>query len=260
MTETAPTVLVERPEDGVVLVRINRPDARNALNMATRKALAEAFVALHDDETARAVVLTGNDQAFAAGADLKEFIDADAVEIMRRRSERYFQAVARTPQPVIAAVSGYALGGGLELAMTCDVIVAGEGAQLGQPEVRVGIMPGAGGTQRLTRAVGKFQAMRLCLTGRPVGAAEALQIGLVSQVVPDGEVEASAVKMAKDIARLPPLAVMSIKEAVLASEDTGLDAGLMLERKAFQLLFASQDKREGMAAFFDKRKPDFKGE
>jgi enoyl-CoA hydratase len=260
MATVSEVVLVERPEDGVALVRINRPEARNALNMATRKALAAAFEAVHDDPGVRAVVLTGNEQAFAAGADLKEFIDASAVEIMRRRSERYFQAVARTPQPVIAAVNGFALGGGLELAMCCDVIVAGEGAQLGQPEVRVGIMPGAGGTQRLTRAVGKFQAMRLCLTGRPVGAEEAFRMGLVSQVVPDAEVEGEALRMARDIARLPPLAVMSIKEAVIASEDTGLDAGLMLERKAFQLLFASADRREGMQAFFDKRKPDFKGE
>ena len=260
MAEAAPTVLVERPDEGVALVRINRAEARNALNMATRKALAAAFEALHDDPGVRAVVLTGNRQAFAAGADLREFIDADAIEVMRRRSERYFQAVARTPQPVIAAVSGFALGGGLELAMACDVIVAGEGAQLGQPEVRVGIMPGAGGTQRLTRAVGKFQAMRLCLTGRAVGAVEAFAMGLVSQVVPDAEVEETALKMARDIARLPPLAVMSIKEAILASEDTGLEAGLMLERKAFQLLFASRDKREGMQAFFDKRPPDFKGE
>jgi len=179
---------------------------------------------------------------------------------MRRRSERYWQSVARTPQPVIAAINGYALGGGLELAMCCDILIAGEGAQLGQPEVRVGIMPGAGGTQRLTRAIGKFQAMRLCLTGRPVGAAEALAMGLVSQVVPDAEVLDVALKTARDLARLPPLALLQIKEAILAGEDASLETALTLERKAFQLLFASADKREGMQAFFDKRKPDFKGE
>jgi enoyl-CoA hydratase/carnithine racemase len=258
-TETE-VVLVERPDDGIALVRINRPAVRNALNLATRKALAAAFESLQDDPAIRAIVLTGDQRAFAAGADLGEFIDAGAVEIMRRRSERYWQTVARTPQPVIAAINGYALGGGLELAMCCDILIAGESAQLGQPEVRVGIMPGAGGTQRLTRAVGKFQAMRICLTGRPIAAGEALTIGLVSQVVPDAEVLDVALKTARDLARLPPLAVMSIKESVLAGEDTSLEAGLALERKAFQLLFASQDKREGMQAFFDKRKPDFKGE
>jgi len=257
-TETEP-VLIDRPDDGVVLVRINRPEARNALNMATREALAAGFEGLHDDPSARAIVLTGNEQAFAAGADLKEFIDAGAVEMLQRRAERYWNAVARTPQPVIAAINGYALGGGLELAMCCDVIIAGESAQLGQPEVRVGIMPGAGGTQRLTRAVGKFHAMRLCLTGRPISATEAHQIGLVSQVVPDTEVVAAALEMGRDLARLPPLALMQIKEAILAGQDASLQAGLMLERKAFQLLFASADKREGMQAFFEKRHPAFKG-
>jgi enoyl-CoA hydratase len=256
---TESPVLIERPADGVALLRINRPKARNALDMATRKALAATFEGLHDDVSVRAIVLTGNEQAFAAGADLKEFIDAGAVEILRRRSERYWNAVARTPQPVIAAINGYALGGGLELAMCCDVIIAGEGAQLGQPEVRVGIMPGAGGTQRLARAVGKFQAMRICLTGRPISAAEACRIGLVTEVVPDAQVVAAALEMAQEIARLPPLAVMQIKEAILAGQDASLEVGLALERKAFQLLFASADKREGMQAFFEKRPPRFKG-
>jgi enoyl-CoA hydratase len=191
-TETEP-VLIDRPENGVVVVRINRPEARNALNMATRKALAAVFEGLHDDPSVRAIVLTGNEQTFAAGADLKEFIDAGAVEMLQRRSERYWNTLARTPQPVIAAINGYALGGGLELAMCCDVIIAGESAQLGQPEVRVGIMPGAVATQ---------------------------------------------------LARLPPLALMQIKEAILAGQDASLEAGLMLERKAFQLLFASADKRK----------------
>jgi enoyl-CoA hydratase/carnithine racemase len=258
MAETE-LVVIDRPEDGVVLVRINRPEARNALNMATRKALAATFEGLHDDLSVRAIVLTGNEQAFAAGADLKEFIDAGAIDLLQRRAERYWNTVARTPQPVIAAINGYALGGGLELAMCCDVIIAGESAQLGQPEVRVGIMPGAGGTQRLTRAVGKFQAMRICLTGRPISAAEAYQIGLASQVVPDAEVLDAALRMARDLARLPPLAVMQIKEAILAGQDASLEAGLMLERKAFQLLFASADKHEGMQAFVEKRHPKFKG-
>ena len=260
MASESPLVITERPEAAIALVRINRPEVRNALNLATRKALAAAFQELHDDSSVRAIVLTGDTQAFAAGADLKEFIDADPIEMLKRRSERYWTAVAETPQPVIAAINGYALGGGLELAMCCDIIVAGEGAQLGQPEVRVGVMPGAGGTQRLTRAVGKFQAMRLCLTGRPIGAAEALQIGLVSQVVPDDQVLETALKTARDIARLPPLAVQQIKEAIVQGESASLAAAMALERKAFQVLFASGDKREGMQAFFDKRKADFKGE
>ncbi len=260
MAADAPLILIDRPEDGVVVVRINRPEARNALNTPTRQALAEAFEDIHADASVRAVVLTGDEQAFAAGADLREFIDANPVEMMKRRSERYWATVARTPQPVIAAINGYALGGGLELAMCADIIIAGEGAQLGQPEVRVGVMPGAGGTQRLTRAVGKFQAMRLCLTGRPIGADEALRMGLVSQVVPDAEVFETALKTARDIARLPPLAILQIKEAIVQGESASLETGLTLERKAFQLLFASQDKHEGMQAFFDKRKPEFTGE
>jgi enoyl-CoA hydratase/carnithine racemase len=253
-------VITERLEEGVALVRLNRPDAMNALNMATRKALAAAFAALHDDATCRAVVLTGDDKAFAAGADLKEFAEASAVEIMQRRSERYWNTVAATPQPVIAAIRGYALGGGLELAMACDLIVVGESAQLGQPEVRVGIMPGAGGTQRLTRAVGKFNAMKMCLTAKPVTGPEALRMGLACDCVPDAEVLETAVKMATSIARMPPLAVQAVKEAVVKGADASLDAALALERKAFQLLFATEDRKEGMAAFIEKRRPSFRGE
>lgn len=258
MTDRQP-IVSEKRSDHVAIVRIARPEALNALNLATRKALADAFSALQDDPDVRCIVLTGDEKAFAAGADLKEMVDAEPVEIVKRRTERYWQAIARTPQPVIAAIQGYALGGGLELAMNCDIIVAGENAQLGQPEVRVGVMPGAGGTQRLTRAVGKFHAMRLCLTGRPISGREAYEIGLASLAVPDGDVLATALKLAADIARLPPLAVASIKEAVLHGENASLDAGLALERKAFQLLFATEDRREGMTAFIEKRKPDFKG-
>ena len=260
MSDDKPLVLSEKRDDGVAVVRFNRPEVRNALNIATRKQLAEAFLALHDDPDVRAIVLTGNDEVFAAGADLNEFIDATPVDMMKRRTERYWNAVAQTPQPVICAINGYALGGGLECAMAGDILIAGESAQLGQPEVRVGIMCGAGGTQRLTRAVGKFQAMRMCLTGKPISAAEAYQIGLVSQVVPDAEVFDTALKMAQSIAKLPPLAIMQTKEAILHADNTSIDAGLALERKSLQILFASQDKKEGMTAFFEKRKPEFKGE
>lgn len=260
MSDAEAPVLVERPETGVAVVRLNRPKARNALNMATRRALAEAFTALSDDAEVRVIVLTGDEEAFAAGADLKEFVDADPVEIVKRRVERLWGAIAATPQPVVAAVNGYALGGGLELAMMADIIIAGEGAQLGQPEVRVGIMPGAGGTQRLTRAVGKYHAMRLCLTGKPITAAEAHTIGLVSQVVADAEVFETALATARTIAGMPPLAVMAVKESILQAENSSLEAGLALERKAFQLLFASQDKSEGMTAFLEKRRPSFTGD
>jgi enoyl-CoA hydratase len=252
-------VITEKRGDGTALLRLNRPDALNALNIATRKALADAITALHDDAEVRCIVLTGDDRAFAAGADLKEFVDASAVEIMQRRSERYWNAVAATPQPVIAAIRGYAMGGGLELAMACDLIVVGESAQLGQPEIRVGIMPGAGGTQRLTRAVGKYQAMRLCLLGRPISGKEAYAMGLASEVVPDADVLEHALEMAASIARMPPLAARAVKEAIVHGESASLEAGLLLERKAFQLLFATEDRKEGMQAFIEKRRPRFSG-
>ena len=253
-------VRLERHGDGTATVRIDRPEARNALNLAIRKALAETCREIAEDDSLRAVVVTGGPKVFAAGADLTEFVDAGAVEIMKRRSERWWQAVAEVPQPMIAAVNGYALGGGLELAMCCDIIIAGRSATLGQPEVRVGIMPGAGGTQRLTRAVGKFQAMRLVLTGEMIGAEEALAMGLVSKVVDDEAVYDSAREMARAIAALPPIAVEQAKEAVIFGADASLAAGLALERKAMQLTFASADKSEGMRAFLEKRKPRFKGE
>jgi len=205
-------------------------------------------------------VLTGDPDVFVAGADIRDMAELGAVDMIRRKTERWWQAIAEVPQPLVAAVNGYALGGGLELAMCCDIIVAGEGAKLGQPEVNVGILPGAGGTQRLTRAVGKYQAMRLILTGEIIAAEEALRMGLVSRVVPDAEVYDSALKTAQRIARLPPLAVQQAKEAVLLGADASLPAALSLERKSFQLMFASKDKSEGMHAFLEKRKPEFKGE
>src|SRR5690625_4534196 len=178
-------VLSERPTPGVVLLRINRPEARNALNMQVRRQLSEEFLRLNGDDAVRAVVLTGDDKAFAAGADLKEFAELTAVEQMQRQTHRLFASIAACPKPVIAAVNGFALGGGCELAMHADIIVAGENARFGQPEVRVGLMPGAGGTQRLTRAVGKFRAMKLVLLGEPITGAEATQMGLASEAVPD---------------------------------------------------------------------------
>ena len=260
MAVTQAAVTTEKRDDHVAIVRLNRPEVRNALNLEMRKALAEAFTALSDDDDVRTIVLTGNEEAFAAGADLTEFVDAGAIEIMKRRSERYWSAIAATPQPVIAAIEGFALGGGLELAMACDILIAGAGAKLGQPEVRVGIMCGAGGTQRLTRAVGKYNAMRLCLTGNAVSAEEARTMGLVSNVVEKGDAFDAALELAREIAQLPPLAVMQTKEAILQGANASLDAALHMERKAMQVLFASADKGEGMRAFLEKRKAEFEGE
>jgi enoyl-CoA hydratase len=256
---TDPVVLVERPAEGVALVRINRPEARNALNMEVRKLIAQHLTEQADEATVRCIVLTGNDKAFAAGADIKEMSGLGSIEMLQRGTLKLWSTIAGCPKPVIAAVSGFALGGGCELAMTCDIIIAGESARFGQPEVKIGIIPGGGGTQRLTRAVGKFKAMRYILTGDLFSAREAYEMGLVSELVPDAEVEKRAIDMAKQIAELPPLAIEMAKEAVLRGVDAALDTGLALETKAIQLLFSSQDQKEGMAAFLEKRKPKFTG-
>ena len=252
-------VLLERPADGVVLLRLNRPEARNALNNAVRVALAEHFRALGDDSATRCIVVTGNDKVFAAGADLKEVAALGAREMMQTGVRRLWKAIADCPKPVIAAVNGFALGGGCELAMHADIIVAGEGAKFGQPELGVGVIPGGGGTQRLVRAVGKFRAMKMLLTGEPVDARQALEMGLASEVVPDAEVLDRALALARRIADLPPIAVMLCKEVVLTGQDCPLDAALNLERKAFDLLFDTVDQKEGMRAFAEKRKPRFEG-
>ncbi len=252
-------VLLEKPAVGVAVVRLNRPEVRNALNLTVRELLAKHFADLGSDEVTRCIILTGGDKVFAAGADIRDMVDRTPMEMMARRTDRLWAPIASCPKPVIAAVNGYALGGGCELAMQADIIIAGEGASFGQPEVRIGIMPGAGGTQRLTRAVGKFRAMRMLLTGEPVTARDALAMGLVSEVVADAEVFETALRIAKTIASMPPVAVMQIKEVTLAGQDASLEAAMMLERKAFQLLFSTADQKEGMRAFLEKRKPEFRG-
>ena len=252
-------VLLERPAESVVLLRINRPEVRNALNLEVRKLLAKHLTEVGEDTTTRAVVLTGNDRSFAAGADIKEMADLGTIETMQRGVHKLWRAIAGCPKPVIAAVSGYALGGGCELAMTCDIIVAGESARFGQPEVNIGIIPGGGGTQRLTRAVGKYKAMKYILTGELFSAKEALDMGLISEMVPDPEVEGRAIDLARQIAALPPLAIQLAKEAVLAGMDAPLTSALALESKSLQILFSSQDQKEGMRAFIEKRKPRFSG-
>lgn len=252
-------VLLEHPAEDIALLRINRPEVRNALNLPVREQLAEHFSALGSDETTRCIIITGYEKAFAAGADIRDMVERTPVEIMARHAEQLWLPIASCPKPVIAAVNGYAWGGGCELAMHADIIIAGESASFAQPEVRVGIMPGAGGTQRLTRAVGKFQAMKMLLTGQPVTARDAFAIGLVSEVVADADVLQKAIELAKVIASMPPVAVRQIKEAVLAGQDASLETALLLERKAFQLLFATADQKEGMRAFLEKRKAEFRG-
>jgi enoyl-CoA hydratase/carnithine racemase len=253
------TVILERPSPHVAVITLNRPEARNALNGEVRRLLAEHFRLLGEDDDTRCIILTGGEKVFAGGADIRDMVERSPVDLMLRHGERMWAPIAACPKPVVAAVNGYAFGGGCELAMHADIIIAGEGATFAQPEVRVGIMPGAGGTQRLVRAVGKFRAMKMLLTGEPVAARDALAMGLVSEVVPDAETLPRALAVAETIAKMPPLAVMQIKEAVLAGEDSSLEAGLLLERKAFQLLFASNDQKEGMRAFLEKRKPEFEG-
>jgi enoyl-CoA hydratase/carnithine racemase len=252
-------VVVSYPFESIVSLRINRPEARNALNQNVRRLLAEHFEKLSRDPLVRCIIITGGEKVFAAGADLKEISDATAIEMHQRQVHMLWSALSSCTKPVIAAVNGYALGGGCELAMHADIIVAGRKATFGQPEIKVGIMPGAGGTQRLTRAVGKFQAMKLVLTGLPINGEEALSMGLASEVVEDDKVQDRALELAKIIAEMPPLAATQIKEVLLAGQDASLDAALMLERKAFHLLFSTEDQKEGMKAFFEKRKPVYVG-
>ena len=247
-------------DNAVAVVRIDRPEVKNALNREVREQLAEIFRAVAADDNVRAIVLTGGERCFVAGADIREFAEASAVEMYRRHTEYLWAAIAGCPKPVVAAVNGFALGGGCELAMHCDIIVAGQSARFGQPEVKLGLMPGAGGTQRLIRAVGKFQAMRIALTGCLVTAPEALAMGMVSEVVDDERTLPRALELAAEIAALSPLAVAQIKEVMLLGADLPLESALALERKAFQLLFDSKDQKEGAQAFLEKRKAIFSGE
>jgi enoyl-CoA hydratase/carnithine racemase len=254
-----PLVIVEQLRPHVTLLRLNRPEARNALSPELRAELREIFRRLATDDGVRAIVITGDERAFAAGADIKAMVNATPGDMMRRGDEANWEAIRSCPKPVIAAVDGYALGGGCELAMHADIIIAGEGARFGQPEVKLGIMPGAGGTQRLARAVGRTKAMLMLLTGEPMSAREAFDAGLVSKIVPQGQTVDAALAIAETIASMPPLAVAEIKRTLLAGLDAPLDVALMLERRAAYLLFDSDDRREAMQAFVDKRKPVFSG-
>ena len=253
------SVLIDRPAEGVARLRLNRPAVNNALSLELQALLAQYFSELADDASVRCILLTGGEQVFAAGGDISSMAGVGPIEILQRHTERVWAPIQHCPKPVIAAVCGYAYGGGCELAMHADIIIAGRSARFSQPEIRIGIMPGIGGTQRLVRAVGKAKAMQMALTGRPISAEEACIAGLVSEVVADEQVQEHALEQARLIAAMPPLAAEQIKEVILAGMDASLEAGLALERKANALLFASRDQKEGMQAFLDKRRPAFEG-
>jgi len=253
-------VLVERhPEQRTALVRLNRREQLNALNGAVMDELCAALEELDSDETVRAIVVTGNERAFAAGADIGEMASATPIDMLLTNRIGQWDRIRKITKPVIAAVNGWALGGGCELAMVLDLIVAGESAKFGQPEINIGVIPGAGGTQRLTRAIGKAKAMRMILTGDPITAREAESAGLVAIVTQDELVVEDALALAAKIATKSPIALRLAKEAVNAAHEMSLTDALAHERRLFYLLFASEDQKEGMAAFLEKRTPEFKG-
>jgi enoyl-CoA hydratase len=253
------TTILLTKESGYALIQFNRPEVLNAINMKVMEELVSTLEELDKDSDTRCIILTGNEKAFAAGADIKEMAEASAMEMLQRDQFARWDRIRKIKKPIIAAVSGFALGGGCELAMTCDIILASESAKFGQPEITIGVIPGAGGTQRLTRAVGKYKAMEMVLTGSMITAEEAKQWGLVVKVVPNEYLVEEAKNLAKIIASKPPVAVRLAKEAVLKSFDTTIEGGLEFERKNFYMLFASEDQKEGMKAFVEKRKPEWKG-
>ncbi|MDG6910519.1 MAG: enoyl-CoA hydratase/isomerase family protein [Nitrososphaerota archaeon] len=253
------TVVVSK-EGRVGVITLNRPQALNALSTKMVSELISALDAFEKDEEVRAVVIAGNDRAFSAGADIKEMADMTAVQMVM--GEHFFplwDKVGHYPKPTVGAITSFALGGGLELAMSLDILVASETAQLGQPEINIGVIPGGGGTQRLTRAVGKSKAMEMILSDRRIGAEEAKTLGLVSRVVPKEACVEEAKKVAAEIAGKSPVAVKLAKMAVNKAFEMGLSDGLDFERELFYMLFASEDAKEGMHAFMEKRKPEFKG-
>jgi enoyl-CoA hydratase len=243
----------------IALVRLNRPKELNALNLQLMLEMKQALHDLDEDENVRCIIITGNEQAFAAGADIKQMESRTPIDLLKIDQFETWDQIRKTKKPIIAAVSGFALGGGCELAMTCDIIVASETAKFGQPEIKIGIMPGAGGTQRLTRAVGKALAMEMVLTGKFISAEVALRSGLINKVVPEEVYLDEAVKLAKEVCQMSPVATRLAKESVNKAFETGLQEGLFFERKNFYMCFSSNDQKEGMKAFVEKRRPDFKG-
>jgi enoyl-CoA hydratase/carnithine racemase len=246
-------------DDRVALCRLNRPEARNALSPELMEELASAVERYDADPEIRCIVIAGDDETFASGADIRALRERTFEEALRHPAASFWRRIVACRTPLVAAVSGFALGGGCELALLCDLIVASENAQLGQPEITLGIIPGGGGTQRLARVIGKQRAMDLVLTGRRIGAREAERLGLVNEVTADGEWLEGAVALAARIARRPPIAARLAKQAVLAAEEAPLSAGLEHERRLYELSMATEDRIEGMDAFLEKRRPEFKG-
>jgi enoyl-CoA hydratase len=253
------TTILTEVHDRVGLARLNRPEALNALNHTLMSELMDALAVFDADENIGAIVVTGSERAFAAGADIKEMAEASAVDMLQRDNISRFDLIRQVRKPIIAAVSGWCLGGGNELAMSCDMIVASETARFGQPEINLAVIPGAGGTQRLARTVGKAVAMEMVLNNRTLTAAEALNFGLINRVVPVERYLDEAMSLAAEVAGRAPLAVRLGKEAVNQAFESFLSDGLADERRAFYFLFASQDQKEGMQAFIEKRKPEWKG-
>ena len=246
-------------ETPITTIQLNRPEVLNALNNELMRELTSALERLDSEEAVHCIVITGNEKAFAAGADIKEMADAGTVEMLTIDNFSVWDKIRKIKKPLIAAVSGFALGGGCELAMMCDMIVASETAMFGQPEINIGLMPGAGGTQRLTRNVGKYKAMEMVLTGEMINAREALRLGAVNRLVPVELYLEEAKKLAKAVASKPQLAVKLAKESVLRSFELPLNEGLQFERKNFYMLFSSEDQKEGVRAFVEKRKAQWKG-
>lgn len=257
-TESEPLILTEI-DGNVGIVRINRPKVLNALNPELMTTLATQLEAFDRLAQVHVILLAGTERAWAAGADIGDMAEQSTVSMYERDQFATWDRIKRIKKPIIAAVSGYALGGGCELMMLCDIIIASETAQIGQPEINIGVMPGAGGTQRLTRAVGKATSMDVILSGRFLSAQEALQAGLVSRVVPPEHWYSAALKLARELAQKPPLALRIAKEAVLKAHESNLSEGLEYERKLFYMLFSTEDQKEGMRSFVEKRKPQFKG-
>ena len=251
--------VTEQYHPGIALIQLNRPKELNALNPQLMQEVRDTLQQFDKNDNVKVIIITGNDQAFAAGADIKQMAEKSAIDMQVMDQFSTWDQIRKTKKPIIAAVSGFALGGGCEFVMTCDMVIASETAKFGQPEIKIGTMPGAGGTQRLTKAIGKAKAMELILTGRFLSAQEAHFYGLVNKVVPVEMYMHEAVELAKEITQMSTIAVQLAKEAVNRSFETQLDEGLMFERKNFYLTFASEDQKEGMKAFMEKRKPVFKG-
>lgn len=252
-------IRISDTDKGVAIVTLNRPDARNALRTHLLKELAQALDDMAADEAVRCVVITGGKKVFAAGADIKEMSELNSVDVLNDDRPKYWARIAKFPKPIVAAVNGFALGGGCELVMHADIAIAGSNAQFGQPEINLGVIPGAGGTQRLIRTVGKSLAAKMVLAGEFIDAHTALSSGLVAEVCePELTIE-RATALAKTIAKKPPLAVKLAKDALLNAFEASLSAGLDMERKSFVILAGTEDRNEGIAAFMEKRRPEYKG-